>query len=109
MAKIKNLTLKFEEPGCGVDVFLDNGTILFVDVYEFLDFVTKRDPELFKWLCKQKQISSAGEEMKYIHELGVPFEEIMEELIQKKELEFPGWLRENSYPITEDDDDSWEL
>ena len=108
MVRIKNLTPKFEEPGCGVDVILDNGRILFVDVYEFLDFVTKRDTELFKWLCKQKQISSATEEMKYIYELGVSFEEIMEELIQRKELEFPGWLHENSYRIIEgEEDDMW--
>lgn len=108
MVKIKRVTPIFTEPGSGVEVILDNGRILFVDVYEFLDFLSKKDKPLFRWLFTQTQINSAAEEMKYVYELGVPFEETMGELMDKKESEFPGWLYENSYPILRgDEEDRW--
>lgn len=102
--KIKKFELKTEEPEAGIEVQLENKRILFVDVYQFLQFLADRDEPLFIFLCKQKQLQSAVEEMVFLYELGIPFDEWLERLIQTAENETPGWILDASYPIFDDED-----
>ena len=102
--KIKKFELKTEEPGAGIEVQLENKRILFVDVYQFLQFLADRDESLFIFLYKQKQLQSAVEEMVFLYELGIPFDEWLERLIQTAENETPGWILDASYPIFDGED-----
>jgi hypothetical protein len=104
MVRIKSFDLKTEAPGAGIEVELDNGRMLFIDIYQFLQFIADNDGKLYEFLCKQKQLKSAVEEMVFLYELGIPFDEWIIRLIIENEAEHPGWILDASYPIFDDED-----
>ena len=103
MVKIRSFSLQTEIPGSGIEVNLSNNRMLFIDVHQFLQFIADNDDNLYEFLCKQKQIQSAEEEMVFLYEIGIPFEEWITRLITEKESEYPGWILDASYPIFEDE------